>query len=282
MHIEQIGRKFLKKSIKSDYVKPDLEIILDRVDSSVSNIKEVTEELTTKVDTKLDEVDDTLVNVIERVDFAITELQSIEIPKGEKGDQGEPGASPDTNEIVKEVLAMVPPQKEIDENSIISKVLSAIPENKPSLKVIQESIDQEKLIEDITPKLKLKIDNVEGLDRTLKLLDKRYIHGGGDTVSAGSGITITNVNGTKQISSSASIDSFETVSANLSAYDSTLNYNGSGDITSIVYSNGVTKTFNYTGSDITSIVLSGSTPGGIELTKTLGYTLGNVTSITYS
>lgn len=76
--------------------------------------------------------------------------------------------------------------------------------------------------------------------------------------------------------------SFESVSSNLSAYDATLNYNGSGDITSIVYSNGVTKTFNYTGEDITSIVLSGSTPSGISLTKTLTYTDGDVTDIVYS
>lgn len=76
--------------------------------------------------------------------------------------------------------------------------------------------------------------------------------------------------------------SFETVSSNLSNYDNTLNYNGSGDITDIVYSNGVTKTFNYTGADITSIVLSGSTPNGIELIKTLTYTNGDVTGITYT
>lgn len=77
-------------------------------------------------------------------------------------------------------------------------------------------------------------------------------------------------------------DSFETVSANLSAYSNTLNYDVNGDITSIVYSNGITKTFNYTGTDITSIVLSGSTPSGISLTKTLTYTSGDVTGITYS
>jgi len=82
--------------------------------------------------------------------------------------------------------------------------------------------------------------------------------------------------------SGSSSNSFETVSANLSAYSNTLNYNGNGDITSIVYSNGVTKTFNYTGDDITSIVLSGSTPSGISLTKTLTYTDGDVTGITYS
>lgn len=78
-------------------------------------------------------------------------------------------------------------------------------------------------------------------------------------------------------------DSFETVSANLSAYDNELNYDINGNITDIVYSNGVTKTFNYTGDDITSIVLSGSTPSGITLTKTLTYTVdGDVESIAYT
>lgn len=76
--------------------------------------------------------------------------------------------------------------------------------------------------------------------------------------------------------------SFETVSANLSNYDNSLNYDVNGDITNIVYSNGVTKTFNYTGADITSIVLSGSTPSGVSLTKTLTYTSGDVTGITYT
>lgn len=92
----------------------------------------------------------------------------------------------------------------------------------------------------------------------------------------------TIVSGGSSSSSGGLSESFETVSSNLSAYDSTLNYNGSGDITSIVYSNGVTKTFNYTGTDITSIVLSGSTPSGITLTKTLTYTDGDVTGVSYT
>lgn len=83
-------------------------------------------------------------------------------------------------------------------------------------------------------------------------------------------------------SSSGIAESFETVSSNLPASNAVLNYDGNGDITDIVYSNGITKTFNYTGGDITSIVLSGSTPSGITLTKTLTYTDGDVTGITYS
>jgi hypothetical protein len=76
-------------------------------------------------------------------------------------------------------------------------------------------------------------------------------------------------------------DSFETVSKNLAAQDATLNYTGD-DLTSVVYSGGVTKTLNYTGDDLTSVVLSGATPGGIDLTKTLTYSIGDLVAITYS
>lgn len=79
-------------------------------------------------------------------------------------------------------------------------------------------------------------------------------------------------------------ESFESVSKNLKAWDSTLNYT-SGVLTSIVYTQGantITKTLNYTSGLLTSIVLSGDTPSGIELTKTLGYTSGSLTSVAYS
>jgi len=93
---------------------------------------------------------------------------------------------------------------------------------------------------------------------------------------------LTKTNGKYDLGGGGSTNSFETVSANLSAYDYTINYNGSGDVSTIVYSNGVTKTLNYTSGDVTSIVLSGSTPSGISLTKTLTYSSGDVMGITYS
>jgi hypothetical protein len=79
--------------------------------------------------------------------------------------------------------------------------------------------------------------------------------------------------------------SFETVSKDLRAFPCVLNSDGDV-LTSIVYDLGggqsVTKTFNYTGDDLTSIVLSGSTPNGIHLTKTLSYIGGSLSSISYS
>jgi hypothetical protein len=80
-------------------------------------------------------------------------------------------------------------------------------------------------------------------------------------------------------------NTFETVSKNLSSYNWAFNYTGV-DLTSIVYTIPsvwtITKTLNYTSWVLTSIVLSGNTPGGIALTKTLWYTSGVLTSVTYS
>jgi len=79
-------------------------------------------------------------------------------------------------------------------------------------------------------------------------------------------------------------ETYETVSKNLNSWDADFNYS-LGNLVSIIYSNGIStinKTFNYTGSDLTSIVLSGDTPSGISLTKTLIYTSGELTGVTYS
>lgn len=80
------------------------------------------------------------------------------------------------------------------------------------------------------------------------------------------------------------LNTFETVSKNLNSYPGTLNYT-SGNLISIAYNTGtgtVTKTFNYTGGVLTSIVLSGDLPSGIALTKTLSYTNGILSGISYS
>ena len=81
---------------------------------------------------------------------------------------------------------------------------------------------------------------------------------------------------------------FETVNKNISAYPYVINYTLSDDIDTIVYttpSGSITKTFNYDGGGaLASIVLSGSgLPSGLSiLTKTLSYTTGQLTGVTYS
>lgn len=84
--------------------------------------------------------------------------------------------------------------------------------------------------------------------------------------------------------SSSAINTFETVSKNIEAYPYSLNYTGD-QLTSIVYTTPdgtITKTFGYSGSKIVTITLSGDTPSGINLIKTLTYTVDTLTSIAYS
>ena len=79
-------------------------------------------------------------------------------------------------------------------------------------------------------------------------------------------------------------NSFETVSKNLRSYPHTSTDDWI-DVTSIIYTTPtgtITKTFNRTGWVITSIVLSGDTPSGISLTKTLTYWTDILPSISYS
>lgn len=80
-------------------------------------------------------------------------------------------------------------------------------------------------------------------------------------------------------------DSYETVNKNLKAYDAVYAYT-SGILSTITYSippsSTIVKTFNYTGGILTSIVLSGATPGGIDLTKTFNYSGGLLANVVYS
>ena len=79
----------------------------------------------------------------------------------------------------------------------------------------------------------------------------------------------------------ASADTFETVSKNLSSNDATLVYTGDL-LTSINYVGGIVKTFAYGPDGLSSITLSGSVPGGIDLVKTFVYSSGQLTGISYS
>lgn len=77
--------------------------------------------------------------------------------------------------------------------------------------------------------------------------------------------------------------SFESTSKNLKSLDFEIDYDVDGNVSVITYSNGVTKTFGYTLGDIATITLTGSAlPIGIDTIKTLQYDAGNVVGATYS
>jgi len=77
-------------------------------------------------------------------------------------------------------------------------------------------------------------------------------------------------------------DSFESISKNLAAVNAVLTENEAGELVTIEYANGIVKTFEYTGDDLTRISLSGATPDGIDLVKTLTYSGGNLIGVSYS
>lgn len=107
----------------------------------------------------------------------------------------------------------------------------------------------------------------------------------GKQPSLESGTNIKTINGATVLGAGnlavSAAETFESVSKNLLARDATLAYSG-GDLTTITYTGGIVKTFNYSGSDLVSVVLSGPTPGGIDLTKALSYSGGNLVGVAYT
>ena len=78
-------------------------------------------------------------------------------------------------------------------------------------------------------------------------------------------------------------DTFETVSKNLRSEGATLGYDGAGNLTTLTYADGIVKSLAYNaGGDLETITLSGATPDGISLVKTLTYTNGNLTGVAYT
>lgn len=118
---------------------------------------------------------------------------------------------------------------------------------------------------------------------------ERYVEQAGDLTKAGydvlNGIDrrVSDVQADVDaiISGGTLAESFETVSKNLRAVDAVLNYSG-GDLVSIVYANGITKTFGYSGGNLSTVTLSGATPGGISLSKGFTYSGGDLVAVDYS
>ena len=92
---------------------------------------------------------------------------------------------------------------------------------------------------------------------------------------AGSNVTLTYNDGAGTLTVAAAgggsaADTFETVAKNLAAIDNT-GEQVSATTLVVTYANGIIKTVEDTGATVT-ITLSGSTPGGIDLVKTITFT----------
>ncbi len=215
--------------------------------------------------------------------------------KGPKGDPGKDGKSPvkgvdflskeDSlaflDKLGKQVETRLESLTDGKDAEITPDLIENIVKQVVSRITIPEFVpfDDSSLVESIENAL---LDHEELRDEVEKLKGvNQTIIGGGAQVNwvkkyvtdALSGISVTGV-----------AESFETVSKNLSSYDYAINYSGS-NISTIVYTKAggtITKTLNYTGNEITSVVLSGDTPGGIDLTKTLTWAGGLITNAVYS
>lgn len=151
--------------------------------------------------------------------------QAKTIQKGDKGDNApgpvagvdypipKDGTSVDHDKVVADVLKKVPTPKDgnsptVDYKKIIKAVLPLLP--KPDKPKDGKAPTMKEIMDEI--KKTLKVEHIPGLSNEIasyrsQLAGKAYgrdtlVRGGGDTVAAGSNITISNSNGVKTISSS--------------------------------------------------------------------------------
>ena len=175
------------KTTKQDLIKT-VNIKVAEIDTKISEVENTTKQNTQKIDNTISKVE----NVLSKTTKDALDYVK-QVKQGEAGKDAEP----------------------VDENIIIQKVLKAIPENKASLKIIQETLEVDpmsvidKILKLAPDKFQLKTDNISGLAQTIRAFQSQigtrgYLHGGGDTVTAGTNVTITtNSAGQKVISTSA-------------------------------------------------------------------------------
>lgn len=125
-----------KKKVEADTAS-QLEKINQVSDDTSKALAEV-KRISQKIESEFDAMSSEIVSLLKEIKT-----------QGLKGDKGEDGKDADEQKIVSEVSKMVPRSDEI-----VKDVLRRIPENKPSLKVIQESID----IGQVAEKVKQEID----------------------------------------------------------------------------------------------------------------------------
>lgn len=194
--------------IKSPYQHP----IIEKLKADAAIIK-LAQELVT--------VHEKFIAKLDEINFTINKKvgpkgdRGIQGPKGEKGEKGEDGYSPSIQDITNQVLSKIElpkngkdgkdgfvPIKGIDyltENDIAflkQEVLKSLP--------VQKQNDEDFLHLFTKKGKKLSIKHIDGLEQTISAfsnqLGRGYLHGGGDTVKAGTNITLTsNSDGTKTI-----------------------------------------------------------------------------------
>lgn len=192
-------------------------------------LKKLRDEYTQLLGEKENQFETLIGEKMNEIDVVLQKLSSIDFT-GESGpmpvagidfpipENGKDGVSPDKNEIVKEVLKNIRQPKDgetpiVDEEKIVKKVLAKIPKIEvPKAQKVdpQDIIDKVfELLDNGKKKLSTKHigDFTNGLEQTIAPIRSLAagFRGGGDTVEAGTGVSITVVNGKKVISSGSTI-----------------------------------------------------------------------------
>lgn len=143
-----------------------------------------------------------------------------------QGDPGKDGDSPDIEEIVLQVLARIrKPQdgKDADTRAIMQEVLKKIPKPVDEQKMARRIFAalkklQPKTIVELRKEIKESEPGITKSELDARIAEirnhvatSRALHGGGDTVVAGTGVTITDtVDGNKRISASGGVGAWST------------------------------------------------------------------------
>lgn len=211
-----------QEQIRQANVKPN---VLD-IGELVAQLNKLNDKVN-EVDVLKNELTDKLIEANYTINQAQIQLERAkEIQKGDKGDNA------DNQAIAEWVLSQIPKPKDgesVDEEKVVSTILSKIVIPKPK-DGVTPTIDEkaiakkvfgmikpvevdhqaivDKVFEDITTgKKKLSTKHIgdftEGLEQTIKPIKRlaEGFRGGGDTVDAGTGISIVNIGGKKIISS---------------------------------------------------------------------------------
>lgn len=197
--------------------------------------------------------------------------------RGDRGEKGEDGRTPGVDDIKAAVEAILPSKEAL-------KTVTDTPE---IIRDKLETLDGDNRLDFRA----IKGFNKEGL--TKEILDLIPFRSGGgvrSVVSSDGSVNITssmaNGSGIVDISVSGGVgNTFETVIRDLNCYPAAITYNSDNRIDTIVYtvpSGTITQTISYLGSSVNTMVLSGDTPSGIDLTKTFSYSGINISSIAYS
>lgn len=223
-----IARQPEPEKLDFGYGVASIGILINDLQNTKKDVIQASDAKLSEIDDKLEQVDKSLEEGQQKVQQATETLKDTTqaiLDHVASITQGPAGIDADEERVVNTVLDRIPKLDEkklassilsqvpkINETSLLKKFIQQIPKNKADLKIVQETFETDPMsvitkILEMGDAFKLKTSHIEGLDQTIRAFQSQvsqrgYLHGGGDTVVAGTNITIvTNASGQKVISS---------------------------------------------------------------------------------